>query len=299
MKKIAFAILIAGLAFLAVPVPELETDLGAAPTRPRFTRTQVLNMARKYIGVPYVYGGESPRGFDCSGYTKYVFGRLGIKLPHSSRRQFKMLRPTSKLRPGDLVFYRTYTPNVSHVGIYVGGNRFLHAPSTGKRVRYTNMRYRYWRKRYAGARTVFKGVNNDPGKEDPKTDPQNDPKKDPKQDPARMALLNFELIKAVYNNQPERVSRYLQRGADPSAIYKKWSVLMLAVDSGHERIASILVKAGAKVNFALPSGWTALGLARYHKNKRLEKMLMDAGAVRTRSIPKRRRVIPQIRWERF
>lgn len=115
----------------------------------------IVRIAKRYLGTPYRYGGKSPSGFDCSGYSKYVYRRAGYKLPHGARVQYTSLRPVRVPRPGDLVFFKTIGNKVSHVGIYAGGFRFLHSPRTGKNVSYADIRTRYWKKRYAGARTIF------------------------------------------------------------------------------------------------------------------------------------------------
>jgi cell wall-associated NlpC family hydrolase len=93
---------------------------------------RVVGYAKKFIGVPYVWGGTSPRGFDCSGFVRYVYAHFGVSLPHSSYAQFgdgHRVRRGS-LRPGDLVFFDA----VGHVGIYIGNGRFIHAPHSGTRV---------------------------------------------------------------------------------------------------------------------------------------------------------------------
>jgi cell wall-associated NlpC family hydrolase len=89
----------------------------------------VVGIAMHYLGVPYVWGGSSPRGFDCSGLVMYVFAQIGVSLPHSSYSQAGMGTPVSinQLEPGDLVFFT----GASHVGIYIGGGQFIHAPHTG------------------------------------------------------------------------------------------------------------------------------------------------------------------------
>jgi cell wall-associated NlpC family hydrolase len=110
------------------------------------------------VGTPYVRGGESPRrGFDCSGLVVYVFrSALGIELP----RRVAGLRSVGKavrlqdLEPGDLLFYNTRHRPYSHVGIYVGEGRFVHAPRPGARVRVEEIGKRYWRARFNGARRV-------------------------------------------------------------------------------------------------------------------------------------------------
>jgi peptidoglycan DL-endopeptidase CwlO len=96
-------------------------------------QSRIVKYARHFLGVRYSYGGTSPRsGFDCSGFTRFVYAHFGIDLPHYSGAQFQLGRRVSRggLRPGDLVFFR----GLGHVGIYVGGGRFIHAPHTGARV---------------------------------------------------------------------------------------------------------------------------------------------------------------------
>lgn len=93
---------------------------------------RVVGYAKKFLGVPYVYGGSTPRGFDCSGFVRYVYAHFGVALPHSSYAQFGDGHGVQRrsLRPGDLVFFDA----VGHVGIYIGNGRFIHAPHTGTRV---------------------------------------------------------------------------------------------------------------------------------------------------------------------
>ncbi|HVU79708.1 MAG TPA: NlpC/P60 family protein [Gaiellaceae bacterium] len=96
-------------------------------------QARIVRFARRYLGVRYVYGGTSPRsGFDCSGFTRFVYAHFGIALPHYSGAQFGMGRRISErgLRPGDLVFF----DGLGHVGLYIGGGRFIHAPHTGASV---------------------------------------------------------------------------------------------------------------------------------------------------------------------
>jgi len=93
---------------------------------------EIVQNAKKYIGVPYQYGGNGPSSFDCSGFTKYVFANLGISLPRTSYSQLNVGVAVSRenLQPGDLVFFRSG----GHVGIYVGDNQYIHAPQTGRTV---------------------------------------------------------------------------------------------------------------------------------------------------------------------
>lgn len=122
-------------------------------------RNKLAFYAMSLTGTPYRYGGESPRtGFDCSGFVQYVYRHsLGIHLPRTVRGQSNTGRSISlsQLRPGDLVFYHTGRHTYSHVGIYLGGNRFVHAPSSGKRVKVTMMSRSYWKNHYSGARRVI------------------------------------------------------------------------------------------------------------------------------------------------
>jgi cell wall-associated NlpC family hydrolase len=89
------------------------------------------SIALRYLGVPYVYGGASPSGFDCSGLVMYVYAQLGISLPHYTVAQWNASQPVSSPAPGDLVFFN----GLGHVGIYLGGGRFVNAPHTGSVVR--------------------------------------------------------------------------------------------------------------------------------------------------------------------
>lgn len=111
------------------------------------------------LGMPYRYGGRSPEtGFDCSGLVAYIFERAwGVALPGNARTQATLGKPIRKLRelqPGDLVFYNTRNRPYSHVGIYVGDGRFIHAPRPGQRVRAESIETPYWRSRFNGARRL-------------------------------------------------------------------------------------------------------------------------------------------------
>ena len=116
--------------------------------------------AMNFIGVPYRRGGESAdHGFDCSGFTRHVFeSSIGLVLPRRADEQARGagLRQVQRadLKPGDLVFFNTMRRAFSHVGIYVGEGRFIHAPRSGSEVRVEDMRQAYWSKRFNGARRV-------------------------------------------------------------------------------------------------------------------------------------------------
>jgi cell wall-associated NlpC family hydrolase len=99
--------------------------------------SRAVRLARRYLGVPYSWGGASPSGFDCSGLTSYVYARLGVALPHNAAAQFGVGRPVprSRLRPGDLLFFS----GLGHVGMYVGRGRMIHAPHSGSRVQIVSL----------------------------------------------------------------------------------------------------------------------------------------------------------------
>ncbi|GAC1539909.1 MAG: hypothetical protein NVS3B16_01420 [Vulcanimicrobiaceae bacterium] len=109
--------------------------------------------AMRFIGTPYVFGGTSPSGFDCSGYTQHVFAMLGIALPRTADAQYSAGHATvGGMTSGDLVFFQTYEPGPSHVGIYVGNGKFVHSSSHGVMV--SRLGDDYWRSRYIGAKRI-------------------------------------------------------------------------------------------------------------------------------------------------
>ncbi len=121
------------------------------------SRQDVILAAERMLGKPYRYGGESPdRGFDCSGLVQYSHDKAGISVPRSSRAQLAASRPIalSNLKPGDLLFFRI-DGKPSHVGIYLGGGEFIHAPSSGKRVSKAHLDNPYWKKRLIRAGNYY------------------------------------------------------------------------------------------------------------------------------------------------
>jgi cell wall-associated NlpC family hydrolase len=113
--------------------------------------------ARRLLGTPYHWGGDDPRGFDCSGLTRFVFSRIGVALPKRAAQQSLVGRPVERGAEleGDLVFFASSSAAASmHVGIYDGAGWFIHAPGTGKRVRRSRLEESYFRNRYLGARRV-------------------------------------------------------------------------------------------------------------------------------------------------
>ena len=139
----------------AVPVEPIESDF-VRQVRDKAS-DMVLN-AMNFLGVPYRRGGTSPEvGFDCSGFTRRVFEMsLGLVLPRRAEEQASakglIAVKRDELKPGDLVFFNTLRRTFSHVGIYVGEGKFIHAPRTGGQVRVEDMRFAYWASRFNGAR---------------------------------------------------------------------------------------------------------------------------------------------------
>ncbi len=129
------------------------TPEAAAPT---FDGYALVGTALALRGAPYRNGGTDPQGFDCSGFTQYVFAQYGIALPREVREQFKEGRSVDpqKVEPGDLIFFTTTEPGASHVGIAVGGDEFVHAPSSTGVVRVERIGSSYWSPRIVGARRV-------------------------------------------------------------------------------------------------------------------------------------------------
>jgi cell wall-associated NlpC family hydrolase len=140
-------------ALASTVAPVVSSDGGSAPVGPAPppTHSSVVSIAMQYLGTPYVWGGASPSGFDCSGLVMYVFSQVGVSLPHSSYAQYGMGSPVSRdqLQPGDLVFF----DGLGHVGIYVGGGSFIHAPHTGDDVRISSLSG-WYASTYVGARRI-------------------------------------------------------------------------------------------------------------------------------------------------
>jgi cell wall-associated NlpC family hydrolase/transposase-like protein len=145
----------------AAPAPAPRPAPAAAPQPaappPSAAGGSVVSFARQFVGYPYVFGGASPRGFDCSGFVWYVFRNAGRWLPRDLYGQWQSGVPVSyaNLQPGDIVFFsNTYIRGLSHNGIYIGGGMFIHAQSEGTGVRITSMAEPYWASRYTGARRL-------------------------------------------------------------------------------------------------------------------------------------------------
>lgn len=117
----------------------------------------IIQTAKRYQGVPYVWGGTTPNGFDCSGFTQYVFGLNSIRLPRTADVQYELGVPVryDQLQPGDLVYFSTYEPGPSHNGIYIGDGKFISATSS-RGVAIANMTSSYWGPRYIGAKRILR-----------------------------------------------------------------------------------------------------------------------------------------------
>lgn len=128
-------------------------------TTPRSHKSEKLvQIASSMLGKPYKYGGISPgTGFDCSGLVYYSHKQLGKSLPRTSSLQYRASHPVSRknLKRGDLLFFRIYRRKISHVGIYLGDNRFIHAPSSGKQVSIAELDSPYWSKRFVRGGRFF------------------------------------------------------------------------------------------------------------------------------------------------
>jgi cell wall-associated NlpC family hydrolase len=137
----------------AAPLPARAT---AEPSHAPFDGYALAGTALGLRGIPYRNGGSDPTGFDCSGFTQYVFAQFGIALPREVREQFrvgKAVKPDD-LAAGDIIFFTTTDPGPSHVAIAIGGDEFVHAPSSTGVVRVEHLSSSYWSPRYLGARRV-------------------------------------------------------------------------------------------------------------------------------------------------
>jgi cell wall-associated NlpC family hydrolase len=128
------------------PAPGTSSEIGYA----------ISATALSLRGAPYRNGGADSRGFDCSGFVQYVYAQHGVQMPREVREQFRIGEDVDprRLEPGDLLFFTTVAPGASHVGIALGGDQFVHAPSSNGVVRVENLSSRYWANRFVGAKRV-------------------------------------------------------------------------------------------------------------------------------------------------
>ncbi len=146
---------------VAIPAPSPGPEAPVAPAAPVAPVAPadgyaLSGTALSLRGAPYRNGGIDPNGFDCSGFVRYVYQQHGVAMPREVREQFRVGRNVDRgrLEPGDLVFFSTVAPGASHVGIVIGGDQFIHAPSERGVVRVENLSSQYWATRYIGAKRV-------------------------------------------------------------------------------------------------------------------------------------------------
>lgn len=141
------------------PTPGLQsTVFTTLSVSPRRLGLELAQAALEYLGYPYRWGGTSPSGFDCSGFVQYVFGLMGIELPRDLWGMLQLGQPVERglLQLGDLVFFvNTFEPGLSHVGIYIGGSRFVNANSEQTGVKIDNLSEPFWASRYFAARRIW------------------------------------------------------------------------------------------------------------------------------------------------
>ena len=142
------------------PAPTPAPEAPAAPVAPVVPGAAdgyaLSGTALSLRGAPYRSGGEDPNGFDCSGFVQYVYNQHGVAMPREVREQFRVGKriDRDRLAPGDLVFFSTVAPGASHVGIAIGGDQFIHAPSERGVVRVENLSSQYWASRFVGAKRL-------------------------------------------------------------------------------------------------------------------------------------------------
>jgi len=143
---------ISGAAAATGGIPAPSGNVAPSPPGNASTGVQAVAIAMRYLGIPYVWGGASPSGFDCSGLTMYVYAQLGVSLPHYAAAQYGMGVAVGRdqLQPGDLVFFR----GLGHMGMYIGGGNFIHAPHTGDVVKISSLSDSYYTANWVGARRV-------------------------------------------------------------------------------------------------------------------------------------------------
>jgi cell wall-associated NlpC family hydrolase len=136
----------------ATPAPTAGSGGGGGGNPPPSQYGGVVGVAMQFLGVPYVWGGASPSGFDCSGLVMYAFAQVGVSLPHNAAMQYAYGSPVSRsaLQAGDVVFFN----GLGHNGIYIGGGQFVHAPHTGDVVKISNLNEGWYSSTYVGARRM-------------------------------------------------------------------------------------------------------------------------------------------------
>ncbi|UAW97144.1 C40 family peptidase [Halopseudomonas nanhaiensis] len=156
---LAVMALLAGCASTPAPVIDTAAEIPVSQSPISTLHDDVLFEAFSHVGTPYRYGGSSPStGFDCSGLIHYVYNKAaGVTLPRTTSGLYTLqsAHPKTPLQPGDLLLFATSGRKVDHAGIYVGDGRFLHAPSSGGKVRVDSLHAGYWQRSYLGSRRVL------------------------------------------------------------------------------------------------------------------------------------------------
>ncbi|WP_227937225.1 NlpC/P60 family protein [Alkalihalobacillus deserti] len=153
MRKLRTWLLALGIATMSVVSVEIMTP---NQVQAQSLQDKIVVDSQSLVGTPYVYGGTTTRGFDCSGFLNYVFSKNGISLPRTAAAIYAAGDPIERknLQNGDLVFFQTYKPGASHAGIYIGNNQFIHA-SSSRGVMVSSLNDSYWSQRYIGNRTFL------------------------------------------------------------------------------------------------------------------------------------------------
>ena len=156
MTRLWLATLLAVMAMLAGCSGSPQIPEQATARASNEVASKAIAYAKQMLGKPYMYAGETPSGFDCSGLVKYSYGRAGVSLPRDTKAQRRMsvLVSMRSLREGDLLFFDQEGRKTSHVGMYLGNGRFIHAPSSGGKVRTDSLSAEFWKKHLIEARRI-------------------------------------------------------------------------------------------------------------------------------------------------
>ena len=156
MTRPWLAVLLTMMAMLAGCASSPDIPEQATAPASNEVASKAIVYAKQMLGKPYRYAGDTPAGFDCSGLVKYSYGRAGISMPRDTQaqRHMSVLVSIRSLREGDLLFFDQEGKKTSHVGLYIGNGRFIHAPSSGGKVRTDSLNAEFWKKHLVEARRV-------------------------------------------------------------------------------------------------------------------------------------------------
>ncbi len=133
----------------------VKTTAAAKLPREADIRDAVVRGAQSYLNLPYIFGGASPSGFDCSGLVLYLYNQQGFTMPHGVIHMRPTLKLTKNPQKGDVIFFLNDNGIAGHVGIYIDEERFIHAPKEGAVIRYEKLKHPYWKKRFVEVRSVL------------------------------------------------------------------------------------------------------------------------------------------------